>query len=347
MPKLRVASFALGLALVPAACSERDRASAPQVATSGGRSSGGFSSVGSGGAAHGGERGGTGGSAGVSDAGAAGDANAGGEGGASSEPEPPLCSPEQAWAAGQRLALSGGGDDELAGVSGDELSIAWISDGELRYADRLNKTAEFGAPATVMASEGYFGGATLSGDGLSLIAVRKDGKSFGVLRRSSRTAAFVGAFDESPFVDIAAAPGSFRARGPFGDPVLAPSGLSLLYSNLDAELDGVPSIYESVRLGARDAWPFGDPVDGELLFASAGSFRHPSAISADKRTLFYADEAAQESRAAFRSFANGPFESSVSLGERAHAVPNAQCDRLYYSARGTQGIDLFVTNAER
>lgn len=346
MPKLRVASFALALAAVPAACSDPDRASAPQQSSSGGRSSGGLASVASGGASQGGARGGAGGNAGANDAGAAGDVSVGGEGGSVSEPTPPLCSPEQTWGAGERLPISGVGDDQLAGVSGDELSIAWFADGELRYADRASKGADFGAPVTVAPGEGYFGGATLNGDGLALIAVRKDGKSFGLLRRSSRSEAFAGSFDEAPFVNIAAAPGSFRARGPFGDPILSPNGLSLFYSNLDAELDGVPSVYESMRLGARDAWPFGAPVEGELLFASVGSFRRPSAISADKRTLFYADEAAHESRAAFRSFASGPFETWVALGERSHAVPNAACDRLYYSAPGTQGIDLFVTNTE-
>ncbi|HET9930636.1 MAG TPA: hypothetical protein VFQ35_08110 [Polyangiaceae bacterium] len=342
MARFRVEFFALAVALAHAACSEQERPGAPQANSSGGRSSGGFANT-SGGASRGGSLG-AGGSAGHAGVGEAGEAGAAGDGGARGEPLPPLCSPEQNWSEGQRLAFSAAGDDELVGVSGDELSIAWFAAGELRYADRAKRTDAFGAPVPVAGGADYFGGATLSSDGLSLIAVRKDGKSFGLLRRASRTDAFAGAFDEAPFVQIAAAPGTFRARGPFGDPVLAPNGLSLVYSNLDPAADGGPSLYESSRLGSRDAWPFGEPIDGNMLVVSGSSFRRPSAISTDKRTLFYWDEAERESRAAFRSYASGPFETAVSLGERARAVPNAECDRLYYSAPGAQGLDVFVAS---
>ncbi|MGC4091795.1 MAG: hypothetical protein QM756_28710 [Polyangiaceae bacterium] len=141
---------------------------------------------------------------------------------------------------------------------------------------------------------------------------------------------------------MAAAPGTFRASGPFGDPVLDAEGLTLLFSALDPESDAAPSIYVARRLGVRDAWPFGDPLLGSLLEASAGQFRRPNALSADARTLFYWDETSGEERAAFRPFVSVVFDHSAALGNRSRATPNAACDRLYYSAPGTQGIDLFV-----
>lgn len=339
----RLAAAGLVSALALVACSEKERAALPRAsggASSGGASSGGAPRGGAAPTATGGALSAAG-SGGVVGSGVAGDGNEGGEGGVSSEPVPPLCSPTQAWGAGQRLSVSGAGDDILASVSGDELTIAWFVADELRYADRASRDAEFGAARSVDGGERYFSGATLSSDGLTLIGVRKDGKAFGMVRRVSRAAAFAGTFDETMFAELAAAPGTFRARGPFGDPVLASDGLSLIFSNLDPASDAAPTLYEARRLGARDPWPFGSSIEGEMLFASEGLFRRPSALSADGRTLFYTDELENESRAAYRSVSGGPFETSVSLGERARAVPNGACDRLYYSAPNRDGVDLF------
>jgi hypothetical protein len=337
----RAALVALCSVFVQLACSESDRAGSPHPSGSGGSAQAGGTSVsrgGSSGSASGGAE-----SAGTPGAGAPNDAGAGGLG---SEPEPFVCPPERVWSHAERLEVSTAGSDELVGICADELCIAWFADGALRFAERRSPSADFASPVSIDAGEDYFGGAALSSDGLSIIAVRNDGKAFGLLRRASRSAPFQGVPDEMPFTEIAAAPSTFRALGPFGDPVLSPNGLRLLFSDLDPSSDATPSIYEATRLGARDAWSFGDPVLGEFLLSDSGRFRRPSALSADERTLFYWDEVANVGRAAFRSFVGAQFESSVSLGARSHAVPTPACDRLYYSAPGAQGIDLFVEKAE-
>jgi len=339
----RALSIALTLELLVAACSSNDHAAPPQPSSSGGRASGGSSATANGGSA-GKAAGGATSSGGRNDseAGAAGHANEGGEAGSPSEPSPSLCDPLQSWGGAQRIDVSSFGADVLAGISGDERCIAWLADGLLFYAERPSSSADFGSPVPIPASDAYFAGATLSPDGLSIIGVRKDGKTFGELRRAKRSDPFEGDFNEAPFVALAAAPGSFRADGPFADPVLGADGLSLWFSALDAESDQVPSIYVATRLGVQSLWPFGEPLTSELLYAEAGKFRRPSGLSADARTLFYWDEVASEQRAAFRPFVSAPFDRYVSLDNRSRAVPNAACDRLYYSAPGTQGVDLFV-----
>ncbi|MFZ5890123.1 MAG: hypothetical protein ACOY0T_03565 [Myxococcota bacterium] len=324
----------LGFAtLLFAACSGNDRAGA--LHAMGGNTSGGAlnqprgGNTASGGTANG-------------DAGSMGDAGQAGDGGNGSEPSPPLCAPEQAWGDAQRINVSTEGTDVLAGISADELVLAWLADGELYYAERSSPDAAFGTPVRIPGNQNYFAAATLSADGLFIIGVRNDGKTFGVVRRSARDEAFGTAINEAPFAAIASAPSSSRATGPFADPVLSANGLSLMFSALDPGSDGFASIYVAKRLGSNDRWPFGDAVLGEMLHAKAGQFRRPSGLSADARTLFYWDETSGDGRAAFRSFVNLPFELSVSLGARSRATPNAACDRLYYSADGTQGVDLFV-----
>lgn len=332
----RPALVALSLWLILVACSEADHAGSPQPSANGGVTSRGGTTS----ATHGGSTGTTsGGSTSSESAGAAGE---GGAGGLGSEPLPAVCPPDRVWVGAERISVSSAGSDDLVGVCGDELCIAWFADGVLRFAERSSVSVDFGTPVTIGGGEDYFAGAALSSDGLTLIGVRKDGKSFGSLRRASRSVAFQGAFDETPFTEITSAPSTFRALGPFGDPVLAPSGLSLWFSDLDKSSDATPSIYAATRLGMRDAWPFGEAVEGGFLLSKAGQFRRPSALSADERTLFYWDEVANEARVAFRSFAGAAFESFLSLGARSHATPNLSCDRLYYSAPGTQGVDLFV-----
>jgi hypothetical protein len=255
---------------------------------------------------------------------------------------PSICKTAAVWGAPTRLTLSTAVDDLLLSVTPDELSILWFAGEELRLAERPSRSAAFGSATPIDGGADYFAGATLSPDGLTLLGVRRDGSGFGELHRTTRAAAFSGVLDQAPFTALYEAPGAQRANGPFADPVFGADGLLLLYSALDEGSDGVSSIFAATRLGAEDAWPWGTPVAGSPLQAIAGQFRHPTALSADALALFYWDDADGVERVAWRRRQSAAFGHVESLGDRKNAVPSADCQRLYFSAPGSGGSDVFV-----
>ncbi|HWA77137.1 MAG TPA: hypothetical protein VG937_32600 [Polyangiaceae bacterium] len=330
-----------------AACSAKEDHAAPpshggatttggKAGASGGATRGGDSA--SGGAARGGS-GGTG-EAGES---AGGQAGAGGEAGAPlvTPPSPSVCTPKASWGAPERLELSTAGDDVLGGVTPDELSIVWMSGGEVHYADRDSVDGEFAAAQTIPKGDSYFAQVTLSPDGLALIGVRLDGAGFGVLTRAARADAFQGEPDESPFEALYGAPAANFSNGPFADPVISANGAHLFYSALELESNASASIYDS--RGSDGIWPWGTPLSGALLYSEGGAFRRPTGVASDLRTLFYWDELAGEARLSFRPRLDAAFSGWESLGMRRNALPNRACDRLYYAAPGSAGDDLFVS----
>ena len=101
---------------------------------------------------------------------------------------------------------------------------------------------------------------------------------------------------------------------------------------------------ESHRAGGL--WQFTGNNVGVLLNASGAKRRIPTGLSSDLLTLFYKDEVSGDFRAAWRVNPNVQFLHAEALplpvGTVA-AAPNPDCSRIYYSAPGAAGIDLFVT----
>src|SRR6185503_4110370 len=90
-------------------------------------------------------------------------------------------------------------------------------------------------------------------------------------------------------------------------------------------------------------WGFGQALLGsELLWAAGQARRAPTGVSSDRLTLFYRDDVTAETRAAWRERPDGEFDAYQTLDGLERVVPDGPCDRVYFSAPGASGIELFV-----
>jgi hypothetical protein len=91
------------------------------------------------------------------------------------------------------------------------------------------------------------------------------------------------------------------------------------------------------------AWDTGTPLPNpEFAIATASQLRRPTGASGDRRTLFFFDEVTGKERAAWRSSAGAPFDTFVDLPLAPEAVPNANCDTLYFHGMDAAGQGLFT-----
>jgi hypothetical protein len=296
------------------------------------------------------------------DADLVGDADDAGEAGAAfTGPPPPAaaCGQTGAWGAGV-VAVSTAADDILDAVTSDELSIAWTSGAgstqAVLYADRASSADAFAAPQSLPAGQFTADRVALSPDGLRLTVVNADGRGFSELTRTSRAlpAAAFGSAGTGAYSNLDAA-GALSAGQLYGDPVLSADDTVFYYSvyaagGADAGQGGADAgqtatIYRSERLLSTDTWPVGFAVANSPDLAAQGTLRRrPTAVSADRRTLFFWDEISGTERALWADESTGAFDMLVDLGDRSMAAPNAACTHLYYSAPGASSIDIFVAS---
>jgi hypothetical protein len=292
-------------------------------------------------------------SGGVSEGGGAGTGVAGSStlGGAGTDPippegDPPLCAHGRAFAAGTLLALSAAGDDVLQAVTPDELTLAWKNGEHFYVADWDGENGVFGAPVEVAGSAQYRSIA-LSSDGLQLIGIKHD------LTVVEQTRSAL-----QPFADAAPGAGDFQdfnltrasipvANQELGDAVLGPDDSSFFFSHYTTSYMGSnATLFESRRSGG--VWNFTSSDLGKLLYADDQKRRIPTGISSDALTLFYVDQVEGDFRAAWRVNTQVAFDYSEVLNLAdgvVAAAPGASCQRIYYSAPGANGLDLFVAEA--
>lgn len=347
-------SLALGLALV-AACGEDARPGA-LVATGG-------SSPGSGAGGSTGSRPG-GGDAGdsASQGGAAGDAaeqggaaghdgdggigNIGQIGGFSGEwgfggtpvLVPPECEPEAGWGAPLEIGElnSTPADDALLAVTPDELSLLFARGEELFIADRAAADGDFDPEVQVTVPAGFdvTRGAALSPDGLRIVLVASDAKSFGQLTRADRSSTFGTELDAAPYAAINTA--SVYTGTSLSAPALAASDETLYYTG-DA---GYSRVHVSRR--ADGAWSAGAVIDQFTLSGSNEHAKLVTGVSPDELTIFVFDEALGHVVAYWRDTPSSPFYTPTALEGLTAAQAAAGCARLYTSAPGGQSLDLFT-----
>ncbi len=365
MTKLRLLSVLVVTAGVAGACADADRPSSPSGGSGTGGESG-SSPVGGSGATHAGGAGdGASGGTGSAIGGEAGGGNlggaaagtgAGGESGMDGEVAAggtgeifppvgptPVCATGVLWGTGTRLALSGAGDQVLQAVTSDELSIAWKSADTFYVADRAQTGDPFGSPLPVASSDQY-NAVTLSADGLRLVAVTKDLRVLEQARQPGM-----------PFDEAQPGEGAFTKFNSaiLGDPspgkvledaVLSADGASFFYSYFLMDVSGAAPTESRLSDGSFNlaGLSLGAPLQGD----ADGNRRIPTGLASDTLTLFYRDDVEGDFRAAWRVNRDVPFEASEVVSPAAGTVaaaPNADCSMLYFSAPGTEGIDLFVS----
>jgi hypothetical protein len=349
----RYSLTALGIALcLGVACSSDSDDHAPGIANGGASSrsgAGGRSPVGDSGA------GGTtdGGSAGQAEeggaAGAAGSAGstagAGGEGGLEQGTiipvTPGACSEAAAWASATPLeGISTAADEQLLTITADELDILFLRDGIAMRAHRDLASAAFGQADTLTIPDGYGvdAGAALSADGKTMVLLATTNQSFAAFTRPSRSAAFSDEGDTSAFTGINQR--AVQTMQHYAAPVLAPDGKTFVFAAFTPEpssgfpsgFEGISVVYESLFTTTGFAMP--ESISQNLFDGTSAARALPSGLSSDSRSLFYVDESSGKQLARFRDRPDAPLYTEVDLDQRTRAVPNAKCDRLYYSSGG-------------
>lgn len=255
----------------------------------------------------------------------------------------PVCAKGAVWGAGTQLPFSGAGDQVLQAVSADELSIAWKSGDTFYVADRAQTSDAFGTALPVAGSDQY-NAVTLSADGLRLVAVSKELRVLELMRQPGL-----------PFDETQPGEGAFTKfnTAVLGDPspgkvledaVLSADGASFFYSYFLMDVSGGTPGESRLSDGFFNL--AGASLGVPLQSDAAGNRRIPTGLASDALTLFYRDEVEGDFRAAWRVNRDVPFDATEVVSPSAGTVaaaPNADCSTLYYSAPGTEGIDLFVS----
>jgi len=340
---------ALGITLaVGAACSSDPTERAPAIADGGASSksgAGGRSSVGKSGS--GGNL--DAGSAGEPEGGSAGaSGSAAGQGGEGGEDEgmiipvtPSACSETTVWASATPLGgISTAANEELLAITADELDILFLRDAVAMRAHRNLASAAFGTATPLAIADGYdvSAGAALSGDGKTLVLLASTGQSFAAFTRSTRSAEFSSTPDDSAFLGINQR--AIQTMQHYAAPVLAPDGKSFVFTaftpppagGFSGGFEGLSVVFESVS--SPGGWGSPQSISQDLFDGTTVARPLPSGLASDSRTLFYLDEASGKQMARFRDRPDAPLYTVVDLDTRSRAVPNAQCDRLYYSSGG-------------
>jgi hypothetical protein len=335
------------------ACSSNSDDHAPPLADGGASSrsgAGGRSSVGksgAGGSTDGGsagelEEGGSGGAAGS----AANAAGAGGEAGLEQGMVTPItpaaCSSSGNWGSATPLSgiSSAAASEQLLAITPDELDIVFLRDGSPLRAHRELFSAAFGQAEALEVPDGYGidAGVALSADGKTLVLLATTGQSFAAFTRAARSEAFSAGRDASAFTGINQR--ALQTMQHYAAPVLASDGKSFVFAAFTPEpaagfpsgFAGISVVYESVW--TETGWAMPLSISENLFDGTSATRALPSALSSDSRTLFYFDEASGKQMARFRDRSDAPLYTVLDLDTKTAAVPNAKCDRLYYSSAG-------------
>ena len=343
----------LGITLcIGVACSSNSNDHAPSLADGGASSrsgAGGRSAVGKAGsgAAEGGSAGETeGGSAGQVDDGGAGGSS--GDGGEAGLPEgmiipvtPGACSESATWVGATPLeGISTDANEQLLAITPDELDVLFLRDGSAMRAHRDSASTAFGAADEMIIPDGYGveAGVALSADGKTMVLLATGEQSFAAFTRTSRSEGFDASPDDTAFIGINQR--AIQTMQKYAAPVLAPDGKSFVFAAFTPEpaggfvsgFEGISVVFES--LSTTNGWAMPESISQNLFDGTSAARALPSALSNDSRTLFYVDEASGRQMARFRDRADAPLYDVVDLDTRTRAVPDAQCDRLYYSSDG-------------
>ena len=256
-----------------------------------------------------------------------------------------VCPMGSTWGTGTKLAVSTAGDDQLAAVTPDELTLAWVTGAEgsavVHYVDRADTASAFGAEkilAAPMAGGLAFDRTALAPGGLRIGVLHADRQSFTEYSRNTRNDAFteVGAGTFAALNDIGAA---FTDGSKFGEPMIDSNDRAMIFSIYGGA--SANTVWIGARVLSGDSWQASYASMAPELQAQNGKRRRPTGLSSDVLTLFYWDEVTSVERVAYRNGPVAEFTTFADIGAQAGAGPNLACDALYYQATGTAGLDLF------
>jgi hypothetical protein len=226
------------------------------------------------------------------------------------------------------------GVQRFGGITPDELSIAWTSDGDtISVATRMLLTDPFGTPYTTVPIDPT----TIANDrvalamsGLMVVAVVADRSGFVAYTKEGST---WGPAPTDAFGNLRAMAMDTQAQ--FFEPVLGADGNFYYLFAPSGTIAGPPAMYQSTWNGQQRAWNTGVVfTNAELASSSATMRRRPTGVAEDGRTLFFFDEVSGTERMAARLSPSDPFTTFADVPSFPEAAPSGHCERLYFMTGG-------------
>jgi hypothetical protein len=249
--------------------------------------------------------------------------------------DPPLCA-GAAWKGGARVRGGPADLGSLAGLTPLGRMVAWLdTSGRLLVADRADSSSEFG-DAVPVDTASPSGRAALHPAGALLFATNASRSGLVVYTRLYRKDPWAG----PSTTGLSALSAQLATLGATIEDMTiggTPGSLFLLLS-----VGGARTLYEATFDPSTGGW--GRAVaHNEIAVASmSGAVRRPTGLSWDARTLFFYDEGASVTRAAFRGATTGTFDTVVDVGAFPGALPSQTCSVLYYVGHDNDGAGLFT-----
>jgi hypothetical protein len=261
--------------------------------------------------------------------------DAGAEAAAPLPGDPALCA-GAGWSGAARVHGGPGDLGSLAGLTPLGRTVAWIdTSGRLLVADRADSSSEFGEAAPVD-SGSPSGRAALHPAGALLFATNASRSSLVVYTRLYRKDPWVGPATTglSGLSAQLASLGATIEEMTIGG---TPGTLFLLLS-----VGGTRTLYESSFEASTGGWGRAVPHTEAAVASATNAVKLPTGLSWDGRTLFFYDERASVTRAAFRAATTGTFDTVVDVGAFSGALPSQSCSVLYYVGHDKDGAGLFT-----
>lgn len=264
----------------------------------------------------------------TADAGASPDTDAGTtDAGADAEaglppPPPSICHPTLAL--GPSTTVPGlAGAFDFAGISKDELTIAFFDSGTLKVADRSTVNSDFGEPQAV-SSDVAADAIAMTADGLYFLAVSGDRKSFLPFERAARGDVFTSA-DASFYANLE---DDLAAGETLGDATFIHDDEAILYSIFGRTDD---TVHYATRVSAFASFDPNGALGWPELRAKDGLYRHVTGVEDDLQTLFFWDDVN-----ASEQLAHTDGTASVlaldNLGAYPHAQASGSCGHVYFGS---------------
>jgi hypothetical protein len=249
--------------------------------------------------------------------------------------DPALCA-GAAWSGAARVHGGPGDLGSLAGLTPLGRTIAWLdTSGRLLVADRTDSSSEFDEAVPVDTGSPR-GRAALHPAGALLFATNAARGGLVVYTRLYKKDPWTG----PTTTGLAALSAQLATLGATIEEMTiggTPGTLFMLLS-----VSGTRTLYESSFEPSTGGWGRAVAHTEAPVASASNALKVPTGLSWDGRTLFFYDERASVTRAAFRAATTGTFDAVVDVGAFSGALPSQSCAVLYYVGHDKDGAGLFT-----
>jgi hypothetical protein len=249
--------------------------------------------------------------------------------------DPALCA-GGAWKGAARVRGGPADLGSFAGLTPLGRTVAWLdTSGRLLVADRADSSSEFG-DASPVDTASPSARAALHPAGALLFATNASRVGLVVYTRLYKKDPWAG----PATTGLSALSAQLATLGATIEEMTiggTPGSLFLLLSTSSTR-----TLYEASFDASTGGWGRAVAHTEATVASSISAVKRPTGLSWDGRTLFFYDERAGVTRAAFRAGTTGTFDTVVDVGAFPGALPSQSCGVLYYVGHDSDGAGLFT-----